>query len=219
MQRPSIVWIITLLVIGISTSSCGPKCPEIKTAMSQSESEYDDALRINKLVEKRKLAIKETETGGLHSSVIKRIQFSVTAYELAINSQMRIVALAELGHKLYDENIEIINETRCMLDKILEADDDQFEIKTNDGSDIQKRHAALEKIFRRECEVQKNEFKSVLKKGVEAKAPPKAEKKAVADDKGDKAKDDKEDVEEEEDDDEDDDDEDDDDDDSLDFLR
>ena len=99
---------------------------------------------------------------------MERIKFSVTAYELAIQMQLRIIELAS-SSDLYDANLEEINDTRCLLDELLapkKINKDDLTVSDRMGKDIQERFSLFKKLFGKEGAVSNYELKEYYQKGI-----------------------------------------------------
>jgi hypothetical protein len=172
MQRQTALLVLMVGLFSILCFSCGPSCPETKTAMSKNDLAKDDASRVNELVACRKSLMEEATSGERDKFAMERIKFSVTAYELAIQMQLRIIELAS-SSSLYDANIEEIQETRCMLDNLLEKKAIKKEDLTMSdikGRSIQKRFALFRKLFGKEGETSNYELKEYFQKGIKVEA-------------------------------------------------
>ena len=166
--------IISLLALAVAhcLTGCGPKCLEVKTAMSAEELEYDDAMRVNKLVDLRQRTVASAENDSdMNTFALEDHKFSVTAYELAAETMLRVINLESSGNPLYEEHRERIDAARCDLDKILEMKEEEFLLGKASGRDIQAMHAGLKALFRKEGEVSRYQLKDTLKDGLKAKRP------------------------------------------------
>ncbi|MCP4679288.1 MAG: hypothetical protein GY854_28130 [Deltaproteobacteria bacterium] len=193
--------LIVLTLCAALQFACGPKCPEVKTAMSESEMVNDDATRVNEFVARRKAIMDDAKTGDNNTFEVERIKFSVTAYELAIQLQLRIIELAASSEQ-YEANIDQMTETRCFFDKIIEknpVEKGKATLSDSEGKKIQEKFALFKQLFSKEGEVSKYELKQFYQKGIKVKSKPKSDSDEDSD--GDE---DKEEGEEEEDDDDDD---------------
>ncbi|MCP4604097.1 MAG: hypothetical protein GY847_26840 [Proteobacteria bacterium] len=181
MRRHTGLPILILVFCLTGPLACGPKCPEAKSALSESELTNDDATRLNEFVERRKTLMDQGRTGENSTFEIERLKFSVTAYELAIQLQLRIIGLAE-SSSLYRTNIDEINETRCFLDEIIEGKIVKNIVKKGDvtvsdstGKKIREKHALFKQLFNKEGEFSGYELKQYYQKGIEIKPPAQAE--------------------------------------------
>jgi hypothetical protein len=173
--------VLAFTLVGLTVAvACGPKCPEVLSKKTPDVMARDDALRVNAYVEARKAAIAEAKEGNALD--VEKAQFTVTACELAIQIQMRIIALAEEGGALYDDNLKELNDTRCFLDEILEKRGKVVGlkigkgvyIKQGKGQEIQDTHAAMEEKYGKIGRPRQRELEDVYEKGME---PPKTGKK------------------------------------------
>jgi hypothetical protein len=115
------------ILLGAAVSlllGCGPSCPEVKAALDTTAAITGDVTRINDLVARRKAAMAEAEQGGHSTFHMQRLKFSVTAFEIAIQTQARIVKASPRFEDApsYGESAGVINTFRCYLDKLLAAD-------------------------------------------------------------------------------------------------
>ncbi len=157
--------------------ACGPKCPEVKTAMSTSEMVKDDATRVNEFVARRKAIMDEARTGENSSFEVERFKFSVTAYELAIQLQLRIIELAASSEN-YEANIDEITEIRCFFDKIIDKnpiEKGKATLSDSKGKKIQEKFALFKQLFNKEGEASKYELKQFYEKGIKVKTLPKSD--------------------------------------------
>jgi hypothetical protein len=147
---------------------CGPSCPEVMTSKTDKEVMAGDVARINEFVARRKAAMAEAEKGGHDTFTMERLKFSVTACELAIQVELRIVKLSPTheSSELYGDNLALINEVRCGLDKLLEEDGYLF--SDGAGDEIQTYHAQFLKVFRGEGEFSDSELKTYYSQGIAA---------------------------------------------------
>ncbi len=195
MMRDSIRWQTKHLVLALvfclaSPLACGPSCPEAKTAMSESDLKDEDATRVNEFVSRRKKIMEEAQQGEPDTFKLERYKFTVTAYELAIQTQLRIINLAD-SSPLYKENIEEITETRCFLDKVLKdkfLKKEDITISDMTGKKIQEKHDLFSLLFGKEGRVSGRDLKDYYKTGVKLKPKPQSEDDA--EEKEDKSDDD-----------------------------
>lgn len=180
-----IVTVLTAAFVGsVVFTACGPKCPAVLEKKTPDVMARDDVLRVNAYVEARKAAIAAAKEGNQYD--VERAQFTVTACQLAVEIQMRIINLAEAGGASYEENSKGINKARCLLDEILEKKGKVVGlkigkgifIKKGKGGEIQKIHAAFEDKFGKEGRPRNSEIEMVLEKGMK---PPKVGKKGEGD--------------------------------------
>lgn len=155
-------WIATL-------AGCGPSCPEVKAALDEDEAMAGDVARVNALVDKRDGAMIEAGEGGHDQFHMQRLKFSVTAYELAVETQVRIIKISPRyeNSDLYEQQADLINEIRCELDDLIAQDG--HEITDRVGRDIQARHKQLASVLRKEGEVSGSELKDYLANGIGGK--------------------------------------------------
>jgi hypothetical protein len=158
---------IALAVLGsVSFTSCGPSCPEVKAALDEEEAMAGDVARINALVDKRLATIAEAEQGGHDNFYMQRLKFSVTAYELAVKLQVRIIKISPRyeDSELYGEHANTINEIRCDLDDIVAKDG--HTVGDADGSMLQKHYARLSALLRKAGDISGSELKTYLEEGI-----------------------------------------------------
>ena len=176
MHRGVAILIASYLLSAVISTGCGPKCPEVKTAMSDKELKDDDASRVNKMVDRRKKLMEKAESQQLATFDLERLQFSVTAYEMAIQLQLRIIELAA-GGESYAQNLAEINDTRCMMDDILQAKllkPDDYTLNDTTGKKIQEKYNLFKSLFGKEGEIPVYELESYYDNGLgKADAEPK----------------------------------------------
>jgi hypothetical protein len=162
---------ITLVAItGVLTSAgCGPSCPEVKAALDEDEAMAGDVARVNALVDKRDMAIIEAGEEDHDQFHIQRLKFSVTAFELAVETQVRIIKISPRyeNSDLYEEHAVLINEIRCELDELVAQDG--HEVTDRVGRDLQARHKQLGSLLRKEGEVSGSELRDYLENGIGGK--------------------------------------------------
>jgi hypothetical protein len=174
-HRTIAVLVFSLLGFVISMA-CGPKCIEVLSKKTPDVMARDDVLRVNAYVDARKAAIAAAKEGNVYD--VEKAKFTVTACELAIQSQMRIIALAELGGALYDDNLKELNEIRCLLDEILQKKGKVVGlkigkgvfIKKSKGQEILDAHAVLEEKFGEQGRPRDRELETVYDNGLKPPA-------------------------------------------------
>ncbi|MFO8070661.1 MAG: hypothetical protein R6V85_02190 [Polyangia bacterium] len=159
-----------LLVVALSVVvpvGCGPTCPEIKAGLDDEQLMAGDVARVNELVERRRSAVEEAERGDHDSFAMRRLEFSVTAWEMAIETQVRIIKASPRYENLdvYQEQRELIDGIRCRLDELLASG--KHLVKDAMGREVQRGHDAIAKLFKRECEVPGSELKTYYDEGIQ----------------------------------------------------
>ncbi len=152
--------------IAVLFFACGPTCPEVKGALDDETIIGEDVARVNALVEKRKAAIAEASSGQMETFPLQRLQFSVTAYEMAVWVQVRIIKISPKfeDSSVYKKYASIINQIRCDLDKVLE--DPEHTVSDVTGRDLQRHKTRIDTMLRREGALTKTEFSSYLEDGI-----------------------------------------------------
>lgn len=161
-----------LAVVALATCSfllapaCGPSCPEVKAALDEDEAMAGDVARVNALVDKRDSTMIEAGQGDHDQFHMQRLKFSVTAYELAVEIQVRIIKISPRyeNSDLYEEQADLINEIRCELDELIA--EEGHEISDRVGRDIQARHKQLGSVLHKEGRVSDSELKKYLEEGI-----------------------------------------------------
>jgi hypothetical protein len=150
-------------------AGCGPSCPEVKAALDEDEAMAGDVARVNALVDKRESAVIEAGGGDHDQFEMQRLKFSVTAFELAIEIQVRIIKISPRyeDSDLYEQQAELINEIRCELDELIALDG--HEISDRLGRDIQALHKQLATLLRKEGQVSDSELKTYYEEGIGGK--------------------------------------------------
>lgn len=110
----TIIFFIALLLPGLG---CGPNCQKIMSTKKPEDIAKEDTARINGLVERRKAAMETAKDANQY--VIEEAKQTVTACEMAIEFQYRIITLQEGGSPLVQDNIKKVNDARCFLDEVL----------------------------------------------------------------------------------------------------
>ncbi|MDJ0764614.1 MAG: hypothetical protein QNJ97_16670 [Myxococcota bacterium] len=173
MQRYTTLLVSMIALLLAGPLACGPKCPEIKQAMSESELAEDDANRVNAFVGRRKAVMQEAGGGDKNPLEMQRLKFSVTAYELAIQIQIRIIELAS-NSDLYQENLDTIDEARCFFDDILAEkliNKEDVSVSDRIGKKIQEKHVLFGRLFKNEGAPSSYELKEFYEKGIKLKKP------------------------------------------------
>ncbi len=158
------VLIVSMAILFALPLACAGKCPETMSKMTKEQLVGDDAMRTNALVERRQTLMDNAE----ESTNIERTKFSVTAYEQAIQVQVRIVNLAE-SSGAYDENIGAITDARCLLEKVLKATvlgGGEGFVSNGHARDIHSIYADFKKRFKGEGAPSKYDLKDVFENGV-----------------------------------------------------
>jgi hypothetical protein len=153
---------------------CGPSCPEVKAALDATAAITGDVTRVNELVGKRKAAVAEAERGG-GTFQMQRLKFSVTAFELAIATQARIIKASPRFEDApsYRENAEAINGFRCYLDKLLARDGHL--VSDGVGETLRAYKAELERLLDRDGTVSPAELRAYYEEGIAVGAAPEGE--------------------------------------------
>ena len=164
-SKPTALLLLTSIFVSLS-AGCGPSCPEVKASLDEDEAMAGDVARVNALVSKREDVMIEAGEGDHDQFHMQRLKFSVTAYELAVEIQVRIIKISPRyeDSDLYDEHAELINEIRCELDELLA--EDGHEVSDRVGRDLQARHKQLGAILRKEGEVSQSEMNTYLEDGI-----------------------------------------------------
>lgn len=160
---------VAAMVVALSVlvaAGCGPTCPEVKASLDEEQLMAGDVARVNELVERRRAAVEEAESGDHGSFAMRRLEFSVTAWKLAIETQLRIIKASPLyeDFEVYNEQRELIDGIRCRLDELLESEGHL--VKDALGRDVQRDHDAIAKLFKRECQVTGSELKTYYEEGI-----------------------------------------------------
>jgi hypothetical protein len=180
MSHKTIVVLVLSLIGVVISVACGPKCMVVLSKKTPDVMARDDVLRVNAYVDARKAAIAAAKKGSAYD--VEKAKFTVTACELAVQIQMRIIALAEAGGALYDDNLKELNEARCLLDEILEKKGKVVGLKIGKGVFIKKGkgqeildvHTALEEKFGEKGRARDRELETIYENGLK---PPKVGKK------------------------------------------
>ena len=96
-----LVIVVAVAASLIAIGACAPKCPKVKATLDEVQITSEDVARINRLVDKRKAAIAEASAGGHDTFSLEKMQFSVTGYKLAVETQLRIVKHATQEAKTF----------------------------------------------------------------------------------------------------------------------
>lgn len=149
-----------------SLTACGPSCPEVKAALDEDEAMAGDVARVNALVGKRDSAMAEAGQGEHDQFHMQRLKFSVTAFELAVEIQVRIIKISPRyeNSDLYEQQADLINEIRCEIDDLIAIDG--HEVSDRVGKEIQLRHKQLGSVLRKAGQVSGSELETYLSEGI-----------------------------------------------------
>jgi len=148
-------------------TACGPSCPETLDTYSELELHNSDIMRVNRLVLLRKAAMEEIESTQSDPFRVRRLRFSVTAFEIAMETQVRIIILTSE----YSDRDEVVNnstrlaEVRCIIEEI--ASKENYEVKDSEGLELQKIKKEMQKTYGRMARPRKRTLKKVFAKGLE----------------------------------------------------
>jgi hypothetical protein len=150
--------------------ACTPKCPKAKAALDDVQITSEDVARINRLVDKRKAAMAEGAAGGLDTFSLEKLRFSVTGYELAVETQLRIVKISPKfdGSPLYTEYREVFDAMRCDFDALIE-EPERHKISDAEGAMIQRWSQRVGAILRKEGQLSHGELNGYLEEGIRDK--------------------------------------------------
>ncbi|HUT76927.1 MAG TPA: hypothetical protein VM285_04535 [Polyangia bacterium] len=149
---------------------CGASCPEQKAALDATAAVTGDVTRVNELVAKREAAMGEAEQGG-DTFRIQRLKFSVTAWELAIGTQARIIKASPQFEDApsYGEAAGLINEFRCFLDKLLAHA--EHTVSDGMGKALRGYKVEIERQLGRDGAVSPNELRNYYENGIPVTNP------------------------------------------------
>jgi hypothetical protein len=156
-----------LVLLGTTlVAACGPSCPEVKDSLDEEEAMAGDVARVNALVDKRDSAMAEAGQGDHDQFYLQRLKFSVTAFELAVELQVRIIKISPRyeNSDLYDEHVGLFNEIRCEIDDLVGMDG--HEVSDRIGRAVQERHKQVGALLRKEGQVSGSELQTYLSEGI-----------------------------------------------------
>ncbi len=169
-MRQSIAQLITAAVLGSTiVLGCGPSCPEVKSSLAEADMAAEDAYRVNQLVSRRKMAMEQGRSETIDQFKLDSVKFSVTAFELAIQLQLRIIMISPEGtdpSDLYEEQLSLINEVRCELDDLIAKK--TFIVSQMNGSKIRDYHDQFKKVFRKTGELSSTAYERYYENGIKA---------------------------------------------------
>ena len=119
MYHKSAITVVIAIALLLPGLGCGPNCQKLLSTKKPEDIAKEDTARINGLVERRKAAMETAKDGNQY--VIEDAKQTVTACEMAVEFQYRIIKLQEEGNPIIEKNIGKINEARCFLDDVLES--------------------------------------------------------------------------------------------------
>ncbi len=179
--KTPIITAITIALV-LPALGCGPNCQKIISTKKPEDLAYEDSVRINGLVERRKAAMDMAKGGNQY--VIEDAKQTVTACEMAIEFQIQIVNLQKTGSPLIEENIKKINDARCFLDEVLESKGKLIGTGKGafiSGSYARQIHAYLEEFkarFGNEGALSERRLVDTFEKGVKIKKAKSADEKS-----------------------------------------
>lgn len=146
---------------------CGPSCPEIKSGLDAAALLSEDSARINGMVARRKAVMEEAAQRGLDSFRLERIRFSVTAWEMAIETQARII---EASSRLADAETRggdagVVDDFRCYVDGLLGRTGHR--ITDGTGKTIRAYKVEIEGLLDRDGALTSSELRRYIEEGVE----------------------------------------------------
>ena len=119
------------------------------------------------MVERRRAVMADAEQEGLSTFEVERIKFSVTAYELAARTQLRIIKLSPRyeDSEAYEKNQPLINDARCLIDELLQPEG--HSVPDGIGRKIQQMHDRFKAQIRKEGTLSSSEFATYLEDGIQ----------------------------------------------------
>jgi hypothetical protein len=167
MSTKVLVSIIGSVLLGsVIFAACGPSCPEVKASLDEEEAMAGDVARVNALVDKRDMAMAEAGQGDHDQFHLQRLKFSVTAFELAVELQLRIIKISPRyeDSDLYEQHMDLFNDIRCEIDDFVAMDG--HEVSDRIGRAIQERHKQVGALLRKEGQVSNSELQTYLSEGI-----------------------------------------------------
>jgi len=158
-----VITVATMLIM----AACGPTCPEVKSALDDSQVMAEDVERVNALVDKRKITIAEADSGEQSTFALERLKFSVTAYEIAIELELRIIKLSPQfeDSSRYGEMLPLFEEIRCNFDKIIKSNG--HTLSDSEGKKIQDYYSRVKAVLINEGKISQFELKRYFEEGIE----------------------------------------------------
>jgi len=152
-------------------AACTPKCQKLKAALDDIKITSEDVVRINRFVEKRKAAIAEGAEGEHDTFSLEKLRFSVTGYELAVETQLRVVRISPKfdNSPLYKEYRKVFDAMRCDFDGVAE-EPERHKISDADGAMIRRWSQRIGAILRNEGKLTSGELNGYLAEGIVDKA-------------------------------------------------
>jgi hypothetical protein len=163
-----VVIAVSMLAASIGgPAACAPKCPKIKAALDDVQITSEDVGRINAFVAKRKAAIAEAAAGDQDTFSMEKLRFSVTGYELAVETQLRVVKISPKfdDSPLYKEYRGVFDAMRCDFDALSE-EPERHRISDADGSMIRAWSQRVGAILRSEGRLTSGELNGYLEEGI-----------------------------------------------------
>jgi hypothetical protein len=148
-------------------AACIPKCQKLKAALDDVKITSEDVVRINSLVAKRKAAIAEAADGDQDTFSLEKLRFSVTGYELAVETMLRIIKISPKfdNSPLYKEYRKLFDAMRCDFDALAE-DPETHKISDAEGSMIRAWSQRVGAILRNEGKLSHGELNGYLEEGI-----------------------------------------------------
>ena len=162
------VLVALLAPFAVLTACAATKCPKTKAALDDVHTTGEDVARINRLVDKRKAAIAEADAGGHDTFALEKLRFSVTGYELAVETQLRIVRISPKfdDSPLYGEYRGVFDAMRCDFDALV-GDPEDHSVSEAEGSMIQRWSQRVSAILRKEGKLTVGELNDYLEEGIQ----------------------------------------------------
>jgi len=175
--NPIAAVLASTLPLALFLAGCGGGCPEAMSAKNGTDTYNADVTRINRFVIQRKKAkdFMEAKQGDVFK--MERARFSITALEMAIDSQTQIMLLSweHKDNADVDKQRARLAEARCELEELASQED--FEISDNQGRDLLKLRNDIRERFGKLGQPSKRQLERVYGSGLE---PIKAEGAAEA---------------------------------------
>lgn len=158
--------LLACLATAVVAAACGPTCLETVSALDESAALAGDVARVNELVERRRAAMEDAEGGDHDAFAMQRLKFSVTAFELAAEAQLRVIKASPKYEDagVYEEQRALVDELRCAVEELLE--DDGHLVSDSDGRRLQRLHARLDRAFRDAGTLTRSELRGYLADGI-----------------------------------------------------
>lgn len=163
----AVVFVAACAPLGAGLAGCAPKCEKVKAALDDVQTTSEDVVMINALVDKRKAAVADASAGEHDTFALEKLRFSVTGYELAAETLLRVVKISPKfdNSPLYKEYRGLFDEMRCDFAALV-GDPESHRITDAQGGMIQRWGRRVAAVLRNEGRLSHSELNGYLESGI-----------------------------------------------------